>query len=110
MTVLKISFFKNQFQTFLYLSFLFVLLFSSCQKDRFRSDSKNRMTRKATIANDYLANQSIEITQSNIEKREVTDKKSRKKLARQQKELNEANQSSSKVKKPKRHSGNYKFY
>jgi hypothetical protein len=92
------------------LYFFIALCFLSCAKERYRADRKNKMTKRATIANDYLANQAVDLTQGNIEKRKSTDKVARKKLEQQQKELNEANAKTSKVKKPKMHPGNFKFY
>lgn len=83
---------------------------ASCQSERYRKDRKNKMTKHAKKASDYLANQSIELTQNNIEKRKVTDRKSRKRLEKKQKELNEANQRSSKVKAAKKQNLNFKFY
>ena len=84
--------------------------FSSCQKEQYRKDRKNKLTKHAKKSSDYLANQSIELTQNNIAKREVTDKKARKRLEKHQEELNEANQRTSKVKPLKKHRGNFKFY
>lgn len=89
---------------------LISIFFFSCQSERYRKDRKNRLTRHAEKASDYLANQSIELTQEDIDNRKVTDRKSRKRLERHQKELNEANQRTSKVKPAKKHKGNFKFY
>lgn len=86
------------------------LLFSSCQSERYRKDRKNKLTKHADKASDYLANQAVEMTQENIKNRKTTDKKSRKRLEKQQKELNEANNRASKVKPLKKHRGNFKFY
>lgn len=90
---------------------LFVLtILVSCQKEQYRKDRRNRLTKHAKKSSDYLANQSIELTQNNIAKRDVTDKKARKRLEKHQEELNEANQRTSKVKPAKKHRGNFKFY
>lgn len=89
---------------------LLILSVASCTKEQYRTDKNNKLTKHAKKASDYLANQSIELTQSNIEKRGATEKKSRKKLERQQKELNEANARTSKVKSPVKHKGDFKFY
>lgn len=89
---------------------LISMFFFSCQSERYRKDRKNRLTRHAEKASDYLANQSIELTQENIDNRKVTVRKSRKRLEKHQQELNEANQKTSKVKPAKKHKGNFKFY
>ena len=101
-----------RFRLILFLVFNGIILFSfsSCQKEQYRKDRGNKMTKKSKIASDYLANQAVDLTQDNIEKRGQTEKKSRKELIKKQRELNSANETSSKVKKGKKHSGNYKFY
>lgn len=86
------------------------LTFSSCQRERYRKDRKNKQTRHTIKASDYLAKQAIELTQENIENRESTEKKARKIQEKQQKELNEANRRTSKVAPAKKHKGNFKFY
>lgn len=90
--------------------YLAILLLTACQSERYRKDRKNRVTKHTEKASDYLAKQSIELTQENIDNRKGTDRKSRKRLEKQQRELNEANQRTSKVKSPKKHRGNFKFY
>lgn len=82
----------------------------SCAKERYRTDRNNKLSKHTEKASDYLAKQSIELTQENIDNRKITERKSRKKLEKQQKELNEANARTSKVKSPKKHLGNFKFY
>lgn len=92
------------------LVFLLALVLISCNRERYRTDRRNKLTRHTKRASDYLANQSIELTQKNIANKKGTDKKSRKRLEKQQKDLNEANARTSKVKSPKKHLGNFKFY
>lgn len=88
----------------------FALLFSACQNERYRKDRKNKLTKHADKASDYLADQAVTMTQENIENKNTTSKKSRKRLEKQQKELNEANNRASKVKPLKKHGGDFKFY
>jgi septin family protein len=87
-----------------------VLLFSACQSERYRKDRENKLTKHADKASDYLADQAVTMTQENIKNRNTTEKKSRKRLEKQQKELNEANNRASKVKPLKKHRGDFKFY
>lgn len=89
---------------------LVVLFLTACQSERYRKDRKNKLTKHAEKSSDYLAKQSVELTQENIDNRKGTDRKARKRLEKQQKELNEANERTSKVKSPKKHKGNFKFY
>lgn len=85
-------------------------MLGSCNGERYRTDRKNKLTKKAKIASDYLANQAVEITQQNIDTRQTNEKSARRALNKQQSELNEANAKTSKVKKQKKHAGNFKFY
>lgn len=90
-------------------SLLLLLLALSCYKEQYKKDRKNKMTRRAKIASNYLANQAIELTQENIENKDVTARKAEKRKKRQQKELNELN-SRSKVRPVKKHSGTFNLY
>jgi len=87
-----------------------LLCLFACTGERYREDKKNKLTRRAQIANDYLANQAVELTKENNENRDKNSRKSRKNLVKQQKALNEANSNTSKVKPTKKHSGNFRFY
>src|SRR5690606_2915448 len=49
--------FSKPIFTFHFLPFMLALPFLSCQNDRYRSDRRNKMTSKAKVASDYLANQ-----------------------------------------------------
>jgi hypothetical protein len=84
--------------------------FCSCERERYRQDRKNRLSKHTIKASDYLAKQAIELTQENIDNRESTEKKDRKRQEKLQKELNEANKRTSKVAPEKKHKGNFKFY
>jgi hypothetical protein len=97
-------------KTVLLILVLVPLCFLSCQRERYRKDKKNRLSRHAVKASDFLAKQAIEITQENIENRESNEKKARKRQEKLQKELNEANKTTSKVVPVKKHKGNFKFY
>ncbi len=102
---------ENVMNRFVFL-YVFLLAFGlfSCSGERYRKDKKNRMTRKAKIASEYLQNQAIELTQENIENREETEKEDLKRNQQKQEQLNEINNKSSKVKKPKKAKGTFKFY
>lgn len=86
-----------------------LLLISSCAKERYRRDRRNRLTKHAQKASDYLQNQAIELTQENIRNRSATEKKAIKRKNKQQAELNALN-ARSKIKNSKKHSGNFTLY
>ncbi len=89
---------------------IFIILLAACQKERYRQNKTHKMTKKAKLANRYLATQSEKLTQKNIENKPENAKKSQKRNEKIQKDLNELNTKTSKVKKPKKHSGEFKLY
>ena len=78
----------------------------------YEKETDYRMTKKEKQANNYLQNQAEKITQENIKKRPVTEKKDRKRSEKLQRQLNELNSKTSKAKKrqPKKHTGEFKLY
>jgi hypothetical protein len=93
-----------------FIVYIYILvIFASCQGERFRSDKNNKLTRKQKVACDFHAKQAIELTQENIEKRDQKEKTSRKKLEKQQAVLNELNKPN-RAKRYQKHTGNFKFY
>lgn len=95
-----------------YILLLFVTVSSACQRERYRKDRTNKLTRKAKKAQHYLAEQAKEITQENIAEKDVISKRNRKRQLKEQERLNELNANSSKVKKDRntKHEGKYSFY
>jgi hypothetical protein len=87
-----------------------LLLICSCHRERYRTDRNNRLSKHAEKASDYLAKQSIELTQENIENKEKNRRKARRRLERLQQALNDLNSQSKKEKPESRHKGNFKFY
>lgn len=94
----------------IYVCVISILLCSSCFSERYRTDRRNRLTEKQKVQNDFHANQAVELTQENIENRDVNKKAARKRNTVIQEQLNELNAKESKVKPAKKHSGNFKFY
>lgn len=94
----------------LFILVLSYVLVSSCQSERYRTDRKNQMTKKQQAKNNFASNQAIELTQENIENRDVNKKAARRRTELMQEQLNELNEKDSKVKKNKKHSGNFRFY
>ncbi len=82
----------------------------SCQKSRYQKDKMNKLSKHTKKADDFIAKQSIEITQNNIEERENEVEKSMKKLQRDQKELKAAAKKRKKEKESPKHNGDFKFY
>lgn len=87
---------------------LWVLLLSACNKANYSTDSANNTSDNDD--SDFLLKQAIKFTQNNIENKPKNQKKARKRQLKIQKELNEANEKTSKVKPVTKHSGNFKFY
>jgi glutamate-1-semialdehyde aminotransferase len=72
------------------LSLVLLLIWFSCS-ERYRKDRKNKMTRRAKIASNYLSAQAVKMTQENIKDKESVEKKNVKRKAKLQEELNELN-------------------
>jgi glutamate-1-semialdehyde aminotransferase len=72
------------------LSLVLLLILFSCS-ERYRKDRKNKMTRRAKIASNYLSAQAVKMTQENIKDKESVEKKNVKRKAKLQEELNELN-------------------
>jgi hypothetical protein len=89
---------------------LLALCLSSCQRERYRTDKKNQLSKETKIANDYLAVQAIEMTQENIEKKESRTKASIKRKNKEQAELEALNSKGKTKKGNKRHSGIFYIY
>lgn len=89
---------------------MILFFFCSCQTERYRTDRRNRLTKKAEQASDYLAKQSIELTQENIENKEKNRRRARRRLERLQRALNELNAQSKKEKTKGSHQVEFKFY
>lgn len=87
-----------------------ILLLFSCQRDRYRHDNKNRMTKEAKTATTFLSDQAVELTQDNIDHRDQKVKKATKRAKKEQKELNELNENTSKVKRKGNEEVEFKFY
>jgi hypothetical protein len=85
------------------LSIVLVLILTSC-KERYRTDRRNKMTRRAKVASNYLSAQAVKMTQENIKNKETTEKKNVKRKEKMQEELNELN-AKSKVKISKKQFG-----
>jgi hypothetical protein len=94
---------------FIYIIFSFLLCIS-CTKEQYKTDNKNKMTKKESYASDYLAKQAVELTQENMKNRETNEKAAIKRNSKEQERLNNLNEKSSKVKKSKKHSGNFAIY
>ena len=94
-----------------FLSLVLVLILCSCNRERYREDRKNKMTRRAKIASNYLAAQAVKLTQENIKDKESTEKKSVKRKEQMQEELNKLN-ATTKVKIPQkqRFKGKFNIY
>jgi hypothetical protein len=73
------------------LSLVLALILISCNRERYREDRKNKMTRRAKVASNYLSAQAVKLTQENIKNKESLEKKSVKRKAKMQEELNELN-------------------
>jgi pyruvate/2-oxoacid:ferredoxin oxidoreductase beta subunit len=93
------------------LSFVLVLMLCSCSRERYREDRKNKMTRRAKVASNYLSAQAVKLTQENIKDKESIEKKNIKRKDKMQEELNKLNASNKvKITKKKEHTGKFKIY
>jgi Tfp pilus assembly protein PilF len=92
-------------------SLVVVMILSSCSRERYREDRKNKMTRRAKIASNYLAAQAIKLTQENIKDKASTEKKSIKRKEKMQDELNKLNATSkAKIPQKQRFKGKFNIY
>jgi hypothetical protein len=92
-----------------FLSLVIALMFSC--SERYRKDRRNKMTRRAKIASNYLSAQAVKMTQENIADKESVEKKNIKRKDKMQEELNKLNASSKvKVVRKKAHTGKFNIY
>lgn len=93
----------------LLVSIVVLLLSVGCVGERYRKDKNNRMTRKAKIANDYLAQQAVKLTKFNLSRKEKNEQIALKRKRRAQNRLNDLN-SKSNVRQKGKHSGDFIIY
>ncbi len=85
-------------------------LLPSCITERYRENNKNKLSKKAERAENFLAEQAIDITQENIKNKDKKEKKTRKRLQKQQQEINEANAKEKNDKNTRMQHLNFRFY
>ena len=88
---------------------LFLLMATSCFKETYRKDRRNKMTKKSRIANYFHSKQAVKITQDNLDKKEIKVKKGLKEREKQQREMVNKGDKSKGLSKPK-HEGKFAFY
>ena len=86
------------------------IVLTSCITERYRENHKNKLSKKAERAENFLAEQAIDITQENIQNKDKKEKKTRKRLQKQQEEINEANAKENSKKNTKMQHLNFRFY
>jgi hypothetical protein len=82
--------------SWLILVWVAMVILGSCQSQK---TQLNKVPQKVEVADNYLANQAIEVTNDNLKGQEKRKKRHSKQAETQQKDLNELNKSPYKVKK-----------
>jgi hypothetical protein len=93
-----------------YIPILLIVIISLLITSCLAGDGDYKMSSKTQKSNNFLVRQAHKITGKNIKNRGAKVKKSTRDNKNLSKEIQESNEKASKVKKPKKHSGEFKFY